>query len=53
MQTSQPLCRGSAWIMENFIQVYNEEYWSHMHGYTQVPPPVDVILLAPLQRLCA
>ena len=47
------LCRGSAWIMENLIQMYIEEYWPHMHGYRQVAP-VDVILLAPLQGcVCA
>ena len=28
------LYTGSAWIMENLIQVYNEEYWCHIHGYT-------------------
>src|SRR3990167_8897330 len=28
------LYAGSAWIMENLIQVYNEEYWCHMHGNT-------------------
>ena|SRR3990167_3437625 len=42
------LYAGSAWIMENLIQVYNEEY---------TVPPVDVIILAPLQgcalnRIC-